>query len=68
MVTEINNQGPSNVSHHCGDPTVISVVDVGYSAFGGTSNGRFVGLVQPRVDTFFAEPLNSAYHLEKSVQ
>lgn len=66
MVAEINRQGPSRVSRHCGDPAVRSVVDVGWSSFQTTSGGRgrFRTSAEPRVDTFLNEPSNSCYHLE----
>jgi len=68
MEAEVIAQGPSNVSHHCADPTVVSVIDVGASAFGGSSNARFLTLVTPRVDKLIDElATNNAYHLEKNV-
>jgi hypothetical protein len=66
MVDEINRQGPTRVSRHCGDPAVRSVVDVGWSSFNGTTGGRgrFRASAEPRVNTFLDEPSNSCYHLE----
>jgi hypothetical protein len=64
METEINNQGPANVSRHCGDPTVRSVVDVGYSAFNSQNGPLFVAAVTPRLSRLIDEPSNSCYHLE----
>ncbi len=64
MEQEIINQGPENVSRHCGDPAVRSVVDVGYSSFNSSNRPLFVASVQPRVSRFIDEPANSALHLE----
>jgi len=64
MEQEINNQGPENVSRHCGDPAVRTVVDVGYSAFNGNNGPLFVASVSARVTRFIDEPNNSCYHLE----
>jgi hypothetical protein len=65
MVTEINNQGPGNVSRHCADPTVVSVVDVGGASFNGTNGTIFRTSVTPRLTNFIDEiATNNAYHLE----
>ena len=64
MVAEINAQGPSNVSKHCGDPAVRSVVDVGYSSFNTTNRSLFQTSVTPRVTKILDEPKNSCLHLE----
>jgi len=60
MEAEINNQGPSRVSNHCGDPATMSVVDVMY----GNLGALFVNDVTPRVTRFLNEPQNGCYHLE----
>jgi hypothetical protein len=62
MVAEINAQGPQNVSLHCADPAVISVVDVPLSAFNGTNRGLFRNSVAPRVTRVLNE--NNVYHIE----
>ncbi|WP_412542004.1 hypothetical protein R8Z50_05555 [Longispora sp. K20-0274] len=68
METEINNQGPTNVSHHAADPAVLSVVDVGASAFNATNGPLFVASVTPRLTRFIDERhQNSCYHLELHV-
>jgi hypothetical protein len=62
MVTEINAQGPQNVSLHCADPAVISVVDVPLSAFNGTNRALFRNSVEPRVTRVLNE--NNVFHIE----
>ena len=65
MEQEINNQGPGNVSRHCADPNVVSVVDVAAGAFNASNGPLFVGSVQGRVTGFLDERnTNGCYHLE----
>lgn len=64
MEAEINAQGPENVSRHCGDPAVRTVIDVGYSSFNATNRPLFRTSTEPRVTRFIDEPNNSCYHLE----
>jgi hypothetical protein len=67
MVAEIDRQGPSNVSRHCADPTVVSVVDVGGASFNGSNGPLFRTSVTPRLTRFIDEiATNNAYHLELS--
>jgi hypothetical protein len=64
MVNEINAQGPGNVSAHCADPALGSVVDVGGAAFNGSNGPLFVASVAARVVRFIDEiATNNAYHL-----
>ncbi|GAA1853554.1 hypothetical protein [Myceligenerans crystallogenes] len=68
MLTEINNQGCTNVSRHCGDPAVRSVIDVGVSPFTGARLTAFTDAVTTRVDRVIDERAsNSCIHLEKAV-
>lgn len=68
MAVEINNQGPSNVSRHCGDPAKLCVVDVGAALL--PDNSRFIGFVGQLIKTFpggnFIDErgTNGCYHLE----
>ena len=62
MEAEINRQGPQNVSLHCADPAVISVVDVPLSAFNATNRALFRNSVEPRVTRVLDE--NNVYHIE----
>ena len=65
MVTEINNQGPSSVSHHCADPAVVSVVDVTAAPFNANNSPLFVSSVSPRLTRFIDERgTNNCFHLE----
>lgn len=64
MEAEIIAQGPENVSRHCGDPAVRTVVDVGYSSFNATNRPLFENAVSGRVSRLIDEPNNSCIHLE----
>jgi hypothetical protein len=64
MVAEINAQGPENVSRHCGDPAVRTVVDVSYGSFNTTNRSQFRSSVTPRLTYIIDEPTNSCLHLE----
>lgn len=66
MLDEIAVQGCPNVSRHCDDPEIISVVDIPHAYFTGGGNGsaatRFRAEVAPRLQTLLSE--NSVFHLE----
>jgi hypothetical protein len=67
MIDEINNQGPSNVSRHCGDSNVLNVIDIGAGAFNATNGPLFTAAAQGdgRVSRFIDERAsNNCYHLE----
>ncbi|HEX6088289.1 MAG TPA: dockerin type I repeat-containing protein [Thermoanaerobaculia bacterium] len=64
MEAEIVAQGPENVSRHCGDPAVRTVIDVGYSSFNATNRPLFQDAVSGRVSRLIDEPNNSCLHLE----
>jgi len=64
MVAEINAQGPENVSNHCGDPAVRSVVDLSYNSFNANNRGLFRTAVTGRVTRIIDEPRNNCFHLE----
>ncbi|GEM_PF-2878107 len=65
MVTEINAQGPQNVSRHCADPAAASVIDIGVSSFNADNGQLFRASVTPRVTRFIDETTsNSCYHIE----
>lgn len=61
MVTEINAQGPSNVSRHCADPSTISVVDIPMSSFSAAARPRFREVAAAR-SRLLEE--NGVYHME----
>ena len=66
MLHEIDAQGCSNVSNHCGDPAILSVVDIPYQYFSGGAAGsassRFQREVTPRLQTLLIE--NGVFHME----
>ncbi len=64
MEAEIVAQGPENVSRHCGDPAVRSVVDVSYNSFNATNRPLFRNAVAARVTRLLDEPNNNCFHLE----
>jgi hypothetical protein len=64
MTTKIKELGPSNVSNHCADSSVLCVVDIDP---GSITNGvKFAEEVakDSRVSKFFKPPADPAYHLE----
>jgi hypothetical protein len=62
MEAEIDNQGPTRVSLHCGDPATMSIADVAVGALGAL----FVNDVTPRIRRLIDERPNGiqCYHLE----
>jgi hypothetical protein len=65
MVAEIFNQGPSNVSRHCADPNVRSVVDVSAAPFNANNAPLFIAAVTARLTNFIDETNNNnCFHLE----
>lgn len=67
MTDKINELGPSNVSHHCADPSVITVFDVAPSSIAADQHADFEAAVQAdkRVTVFFSpRSFDPAYHLE----
>jgi len=64
MEAEINAQGPENVSNHCGDPAVRTVVDISYNSFNSSNRSLFRTAVAARVTRIIDEPRNNCFHLE----
>jgi len=64
MTNTINAVGPGNVSKHCADPALISVVDVGIgsSGFTAASGARFRSYAATRATKVLTE--NEVYHVE----
>jgi hypothetical protein len=64
MAATITAVGPSNVSKHCADPTVLCVVDIAPSSI--TNKTAFVAAVEGHagVSKFLQPPADPAYHLE----
>ena len=68
MEAEINNQGPTHVSHHCADPAVLSVIDVSAAPFNVNNGPLFIAAVTARVANFIDErDDNGCFHLELNV-
>ena len=64
MEAEINTQGCPNVSRHCADPTLISVVDVGAAAFTANNGPIFAAAAGARAQLINEVGTNNCYHLE----
>ena len=65
MEQEINNQGPQNVSRHCGDPAQRNVVDIGASVFNANNIQLFINAIQRRVNYYLDERRNNGcIHIE----
>jgi hypothetical protein len=69
MTAEIVKLGPSNVSHHCADPSVLNVVDISHSAMPADKHRAFESAIvaDARVSRHFSpytEPTDPAFHLE----
>jgi len=66
MLNEIYAQGCPNVSNHCDDPAIVSVVDIPHRSFTTGENGaasmRFQDEVRPRLRDLLSE--NRVFHLE----
>lgn len=64
MVAKINELGPSNVSHHCGDPNVLQVLDLAPSSFSAGSKAIFRQLAPLAVEKFLdPSKFDPAFHL-----
>ncbi len=69
MEAEIIAQDPPEVSKHCADPAVVSVVDVGASVFNQQNGPLFVAAVGARTTNLIDERnTNGCYHLELALQ
>lgn len=69
MTRAIVGVGPSRVSRHCADPSVLNVVDIRPSRMPETKHGAFVVAVQRAikagtVSKFLGPPNDPAFHLE----
>jgi hypothetical protein len=63
MTTKINEVGPYNVSHHCGDPNVINVFDVSKTHLGNKVT-KFITAVSRVAEKVLDEPQNNCVHVE----
>lgn len=65
MEAKIVEIGPSNVSTHCADPSIKSVIDVPTAVFASTNIDIFYKFAQPRATKFIDErTINGCFHLE----
>ncbi len=65
MEQEIINQDPYKVSHHCGDPNLICVIDIYALSFNASNGPIFVGAASPRLSRYIDErSVNKCYHFE----
>ncbi len=64
MEQEIYNQGPLNVSRHCGDPAQISVVDISSGSFNAVNGPLFMAAVAPPAHLIDERATNGCFHLE----
>jgi hypothetical protein len=64
MEAKINAVGPTKISHHAADPSVLCVFDVAPSSI--TNKAAFEKAVRAdkRVSKFLTPPLDPGYHLE----
>ncbi|MBA4410720.1 MAG: hypothetical protein C0397_15010 [Odoribacter sp.] len=64
MVSKIYEVGPTNVSKHCADPTVLNVIDISPSSI--SNQGAFENCVNSNygVSRFISPPDDPVYHLE----
>lgn len=67
MEARINTEGPSNVSRHCADQTILNVIDVDPNTI--VNDAQFVEAVEAArqagtVENFLQPPNDPAYHLE----
>ena len=65
MVAQINVEGCANVSRHCSDPAVMSVVDIPLSGIVATGRTRFRNAVEPQVARVLDE--NNVFHVEFNI-
>lgn len=65
MEQEIINQDPYKVSHHCGDPNLVCVIDIYALSFNASNGPIFVGSASPRLSRYIDERgVNKCYHFE----
>ena len=64
MEAKINALGPTKVSHHAADPSVLCVFDVAPSSIAKKAEFEKAVRADRRVKKFIVPPLDPAYHLE----
>ncbi len=64
MEAKINAVGPTKVSHHAADPSVLCVFDVAPSSIANKPSFEKAVRADKRVSKFITPPLDPGYHLE----
>jgi len=64
MEAKINEIGPTKVSHHASDPSVLCVFDVAPSSVANKSSFEKAVRADQRVNKFLLPPDDPGYHLE----
>jgi hypothetical protein len=64
MTAKIRAVGPSNVSKHIADPTILNVVDIAPSSLSNKVAFETAGDAEARVNKFLKPPGDPSYHLE----
>ena len=64
MTSKIIEVGPTNVSHHAADPSVLNVFDVAPSSIANRVAFEQAVRRDPRVKKFLVPPSDPGYHLE----
>lgn len=64
MEAKIIEVGPSNVSKHCADSSVLCVVDIAPSSIGNDTKFREAVVAETAVSNHIFPPTDPAYHLE----
>lgn len=64
MEAKINAVGPTKVSHHAADPSVLCVFDVSPSSIAKKAAFEKAVRADKRVSKFLTPPLDPGYHLE----
>jgi len=64
MASKISNLGPANITKHCGDFSVLQVIDVAPTSI--TNKQAFVEALKadPRISKIITPPSDPAYHIE----
>ena len=64
MEAEINAQGPTKVSKHCVDPSIINVVDIGASALNNSNVVIFINYIMVRATLLDERNDNNCLHIQ----
>jgi RHS repeat-associated protein len=64
MLSKIIEVGPSGVSKHCGDPSLINVIDISPGSIQNRSSFEEAVRTNSAVSRYYMPPTDPAYHLE----